>query len=69
MKSHLKISIIKRSGRWLLEKENIYSKSSGATTNPAESFNAQLKRAIGHSETKLHDFMLTVYFLQNFELR
>ena len=31
--------------------------------------NAQLKRAIGHSETKLHDFVLTVYFLQNFELR
>ena len=24
---------------------------------------------IGHSETKFHDFMLTVYFLQNFELR
>ena len=46
----------------------MYSKSSGATTNPAESFNTKLKRAIGHSETKLHDFMLTVYFLQNFEL-
>ena len=28
-----------------------------------------MKRAIGHSETKLHDFVLTVYFLHNFELR
>ena len=37
--THLKNSIFKRSGRWLFEKASIYSKSIGATINPAESFN------------------------------
>ena len=68
-KNHLRKSIIKKCGRWLLEEAKIYTSNSGITTNPAESFNAQLKRSLGNSETKVHAFLLAVYFLQNFEYR
>ena len=68
-KNHLGKSIIKNCGRWLLEEAKIYTSNSGITTNPAESFNAQLKRSLGNSETKVHAFLLAVYFLQNFEYR
>ena len=52
-----------------MEEAKIYSSNSGITTNPAESFNAQLKLSLGNSQKKVHAFLLALYFLQNLEYR
>ncbi|XP_076809184.1 uncharacterized protein LOC143452201 isoform X1 [Clavelina lepadiformis] len=63
-KNHIHDDIISKAGRWLLVASHIYN--DGITTNPAESFNAQLERVLQHKEVRVDEFILSVYFLQNY---
>ena len=66
---HIHDSITKKAGRWILSSFECYFPNSGITTNSSESFNATLKRVFNHQEVKIHQTVLSLYFLQNYYLK
>lgn len=57
---------VKTSGKWELTKRHLYTAGSGITINPAESFNAVLKRCLERKEVKAQVLALTLYQLDLF---
>lgn len=57
---------IERSGKWMLEKHNLYTPGSGITINAAESFNSVIKRFLNRREVKAQVLALSLYQLDLF---
>ena len=58
------MQVIKTTGRWVLEKLNIYNPLSGVTTNLSEGFNTLLKHYEHWKEAPLDSMILGLYQLQ-----
>ena len=61
---NIKQAIFENSGRWILEKLNIFDPYSGVTNNPAESVNHMIKSVQKHKELPVDFICLHLYFLQ-----
>ena len=62
----LEPAILSSTGRWVLERLNLYTSDSGITTNASESFNAVIKRVVDRKEVALDNMVLILFYLQNF---
>ena len=57
-------AILDHSGRWVLEKCDVYNLYSGITNNAAESINAKLKRLVEYRERQIDSIVLYLNYLQ-----
>ena len=56
-------AILEHSGRWVLEKCDVYNPYSGITNNASESVNAKLKRLVDYKERQIDSIVLYLHYL------
>ena len=57
-------AIVTNSGRWVLEKHDLYNPYSGVTNNVVESINAKIKRLVEYQERRIDEMVLYFYYMQ-----